>query len=176
MIFQWQREKKCFSFIVYRWLVAVFFAFSVAFAVVCNIKRGYFQFFFIYLTHLNLIGTMLTTYLGAILATLHYIEKVEVNRKNLPLMVKIYWFLWNQSVVFSCLVSIFYWGLLYRTEKVDIDLNNVLVHIMNSLVLIFDLMIVKHPAKYSNFMHIVAVEVLYMIFTIVYQLAGGLNK
>lgn len=116
---------------------------------------------------------MLATCLGAIIATLYFVEKIN---DKLSFAVKIYWFLWNQSVVFSCLISMFYWGLLYPNDKEDVDTNNVLVHVTNSIILIVDLLIVKHPPKYLNFIHIVAVEFVYMTFTIFYQLAGGLNK
>lgn len=119
---------------------------------------------------------MITTLLGALLANLHFVDKANEKSKSLSIAVTIYAFLWNQSVVLSCLVSMFYWGLIHRTESSEIDLNNILVHLTNSIVLIIDLMIVKHPPKYLNFLHVLSVEVVYLMFTIIYQFAGGVNK
>lgn len=158
---------------MYRWIVAMFFSICVGYSVLINIRRGQFNVFFIYLTHLNLCATMATTCLGACLVSLHHLDKIKIEKK-MPIVMKLYWALWNQSTVFSCLVSIFYWAILYKGQQVD--LNNAFIHITNSIVLIIDVFVVKHPVKHSNFVFLIFTEILYMIFTFFYQLLGGLNK
>lgn len=159
-------------FVIYRWIVAAFFAVSIAYSVVDNIKIGHFGVFFIYLTHLNLCGTLLTAFLGALLVTLHYFKKLKVDRESK--LLRIYSSLWNQSTVLSILVSAFYWTVIYQGEPIDV--NNVLVHMTNSIVLVIDLLIVAFPAKYSNVIGVIVAEIVYLGFTVVYQLLGGLDK
>lgn len=172
--FQWQKQDKSLIYLTYRWTVALFFIISVAFSIVVNIKRGHFHVYFIYLTHLNLFATMLTMLLGALLAHQHFIKKAKNSMKMNGTLINAYWLLHNQSVVLSCIVSIFYWGLIHKGEP--IDLNNVLIHITNSAVLLIDLLIVRHPANYKNFVFMLIVEMAYMLFTAVFQFCGGLNK
>lgn len=172
-MFQWQRREKSLAFLIYRWFLAAFFAIAVANSVLVNFQRGHLHVYFIYLTHLNLWATMATTTFGAFLVTLHHLDKLQIEKK-IPTVLKIYSSMWNQSVVISIIVSISYWGFHYDGEKVD--LNNWFIHIANSVVLMIDLIIVKHPPSYSNFLIPIIVELHYALFTIVYQLVGGLDK
>lgn len=170
---QWQRGEKCLTFLIYRWVLAAFFTYSVGFSIATNVNRGVFSTYFIYLTHLNLCATMITTILGAALVTLHHLDKIDAD-KELSWSLKSYWALWNLSIVISFIVSAFYWMLLYKGEPVDF--NNVLIHAANSVALIIDLFLCKHPAKFTNFIYPVIIEIFYLIFTIVYQFTGGLDK
>lgn len=71
-------------------------------------------------------------------------------------------------------MSTFYWAVLYKGQPIDV--NNVFVHMTNSIVLIVDLLIVAFPAKYSNVIGVLVTEFIYLLFTVVYQLLGGLDK
>jgi hypothetical protein len=118
---------------------------------------------------------MVTTIMGASLVTLHHFEKMKLDEK-MPTTLKIYWALWNQSIVFASLISVFYWGFLYKYTHSDLDLHETVNHLTNSVVLLVDLCIVKHPPRYRNVTHTIFVQVLYVAFTAVFQFAGGLNQ
>lgn len=148
--------------------------FSVAFSIYADIRDDLFHVYFIYLTHLNLFSSMLVTWLGAILVTLHHFDIKEAPQKEMSQSLKVYWYLWNQTVVLACLITMFYWATIYKGQ--DIDSSNVLVHITNSITLIIDIFIVKHPPKFSNFISLIPIEGVYMLFTILYQSLGGLDK
>lgn len=125
------------------------------------------------MTHLNLCGTVIMTFMSAVLVTFYYFDVIKIGRKmSKPL--KFYWLLWNQSIVFAFIVDAAFWILLYKGEKLVLD--DILIHVTNFLVLFVDLFVVKHPSKFSNFIYIIKVEVTYMVFTLVYQLCGGLDK
>lgn len=161
------------NYLIYRWIIAAFFVFSLAVSIDFNISQGYFRVFFIYMTHLNLCGTVVTSILIAVLVTFHHFNMLEIGpRMTKPL--KVYWLLWNQSIVFAFLVDAAFWILLYKGEKLVLD--DILIHITNFLVLVIDLFIVKHPPKFSNVIYIIVVEIAYMVFTLFYQLFGGLDK
>lgn len=123
---------------------------------------------FIYLTRWNLFATMVVTVMGAYL-----VSKSDVN--EIPKRVlKFYWFLYNNSVCFACVISFIYWTMLYDGEEKG--LNNYLVHATNSLVLIIDLFVVRHPHRMSHFIYPMACGSLYMFFTIVYPFLGGVDR
>jgi hypothetical protein len=116
---------------------------------------------------------MISTAMGAILVTLDYFDKIKFEAK-MTRTLSLYWALWNQSIVFSGVVSTLYWMLLFKSNEVDV--NNILIHMTNSIVLVIDLFFVKHPPRYSNFIYLMIVELIYMAFTVIYPIMGGLDK
>lgn len=113
------------------------------------------------------------TFFGAFLVTLHHFDKLRLE-KEIPRTLKLYWLLWNQSIVFATAISIFYWCIPH--DDAEINLNNILIHVLNSTVLIFDLFIVNHPANFPSFIYFLPVEFAYLLFTIAYQFLGGVDK
>lgn len=147
--------------------------FSLAVTVEFNKSQGYFHVFFIYMTHINLCGTVIMTTLSALLVTFHFLDVVKVERE-MTKSLKLYWLLWNQSIVFAFIVDAAFWILLYKGEQLVLD--DILIHVTNFLVLAVDLLVVKHPPRHENFIHIIIVEIIYMLFTVFYQFCGGLDK
>lgn len=170
--FQWQRNEKCSVYVVYRWLVAAFYTFSFINSVLFSIVKGEAVFMFIYLSRWNLFATMISTLLGAFLVTQHFISGLKSTHRNLKIL-KFYWFLSNNTVVFADVISCIYWTLLYRPGHND--LNNYLVHATNSIILLIDLFVIRHPHCLSHFVYPMTCGVFYMLFTIVYTFAGGID-
>lgn len=161
------------AYLLYRWIVAFFFAFALGFSIYTNIQRQHFHTFFIYLTHQNLCASVITTFFGAFLVTQYHFDKLKLE-KEMPRSLKLYWLLWNQSIVFAAVISTFYWCIPH--DGCEFNLNNILIHILNSVVLIFDLLIVNHPANFSSFIYFLPTELAYMGFTIIYQFLSGVDK
>jgi hypothetical protein len=162
----------------------MFFTGSVAYSIYYRFDKNHLHVYFIYLTHLNLCGTAITTCLGALLVSFYHFDLLKLGEK-LTKYMKIYWFLWNQSLVFSWIVSIFYWMYHIFASQADVndkegvepvDLNNILTHVTNSVVLSFDLFVVKHPPNYANLGHHFGLVTLYTSFTVVFQMCGGKNS
>lgn len=76
-------------------------------------------------------------------------------------------------MVLSLIVTSFYWLAIH--DENNIDVNNILGHVTNVIVLTIDMLVVKHPPKYFNFVAVLGVVALYSIFTAVFQFSGGLN-
>lgn len=112
---------------------------------------------------------MITTIYGAVLVTMHYCENKKMHK-----FVKIYYALWNHSIVVAGIVSSMYWLLIYKGQAIDV--NNVLIHALNSIVLVFDLFVTKIPPSNRSLILPIVTEVLYAAFTAIYQLSGGLDK
>lgn len=172
---QWQREEKSFIYVCYRWIIASFFAFSFTFSLTTSIERGEMKYHFIYLTNQNFFLSTILTLVNAILVTLYYQNKLNVCEKmSKPL--KVYWFLSIYCTTYAILISIVYWSILFNAKIDIIDLNNVLIHITNSCVLLIDVFVVKHQAKYFQFVWPVIFGCGYAIFTFIYPLFGGTNR
>lgn len=55
------------------------------------------------------------------------------------------------------------------------DAKNILIHMCNSIVMFFDLMIVAHPIHLMHVLYPILLGIVYGIFSAIYQLSGGLN-
>lgn len=57
-----------------------------------------------------------------------------------------------------------------------IDFGNIHGHIMNSVLVVADLMITAHPVRLFHFVHPIALGITYTLFSFVYFCAGGTNR
>lgn len=102
----------------------------------------------------------------------HY-DKLSISTK-MSKILKFYWFIWNQSLAYSILVTVTYWLVLHKGK--EITLVNVLVHGINFLALSVDAFVSKHPRRLSNLPFSLFITICYLTFTLIYTLAGGLDK
>jgi len=173
---QWQKSERCVVYLTYRWLLTSFYVFSVIFSLCTAISRGEFKVYFIYLTNLNLMATMVMTLLGAYISTQFYRNRYEITNKMTPVL-KFYWFLSICTTMYAILISFIYWAILYHQENNKLDFNNAIVHITNSSILIIDIFIIKHRARFSHFVWPVFCGCAYLlIFTWLYPYFGGVNR
>lgn len=176
IVSQWQQTEKSARYVIYRWIIACFYVFSFIYSFATSISRGEFKVHFIYLTNLNLCATMILTTLHAALVTMYYIDYVRIP-DQMTLKLKLVWFLSISCTMYSILISMIYWLLLFKKDQSVIDLNNILIHITNSCVLVLDLFVIKHCARISHFIWPLLCGILYLlIFTLFYPLLGGLNR
>ncbi|CRL06419.1 CLUMA_CG019547, isoform A [Clunio marinus] len=172
---QWQKKEKSVVYLIYRWIIAGFYTFSVIASIITSAMRVELPFYLIYLTHWNLIFTMLTMLLHAYLVTLHQTDRLKVGDK-MTRDLKLYWFLSTTSNVYAFLVSLIYWNILYKTELNVIDMNNIIVHATNSLVLIIDMAGVKHIGRLGLFVYPLCCGLIFLFFTWLYPFLGGKNR
>ncbi|KAG5677933.1 hypothetical protein PVAND_007647 [Polypedilum vanderplanki] len=148
---QWQRSNKCLTYVIYRWLVAIFFIFSFVNSIIFSIQRNQLIVSAIYLTRWNLLFTAITSTMGAYFATLSYNGKFT-NQNQMTYGMKIYWALHNNIILFAIIISAIYW------------------------MLIFDLFIIQHPYRFSHMIYPMFCGLVYVIFTIIYTFLGGVDK
>lgn len=160
------------SFLVYRWSLTLFFTVCVGVTIYQAVHYDHINVYFTKLSNLNLCATMISTLIGAVYASLFFFKKIE-NSNGMTKVLKFYWFLWTQCLVLSCILSVYYWFFIYKGE---FDVANVLKHITNSIFLVIDLCVVKHPGRHYNFFYMLVVEIVYLLLTVVYQFAGGLDE
>ncbi|CAG9806806.1 unnamed protein product [Chironomus riparius] len=172
---QWQKEDKSLTYVIHRIALAAFFIFSYTNGLVNSAIQDQILLSFIYLTRLNMLATAITCTIGACYALSFYYGKTKP-QDRMTLGLKFYWFMYNNIVPFACAVSLVYWILLYGTDKDDhISLNNVLMHMTNSIVLLFDLLVIQHEYRILHFLYSLICGTLYLAFTIIYPVLGGVN-
>lgn len=76
------------------------------------------------------------------------------------------WCLSELSTVFAIGVTTAYWIKGYQGEIIDLD--NILKHILNTVMVLVDLFIVKHPHRFSHFIYSMFFGSIYVIFNFAY--------
>lgn len=153
--------------------MAIFYAFSFINSVIFSITRNEFALMAIYLSRWNLFGTMIAGLMGAYLVTIFHFKRLKTTDR-MTAILKFYWLLCNNCVVFACVISSIYWTMLYREGHSN--LNNYLVHATNSLFLIADLFVIRHSSRMSHFVYPMMCGGFYMFFTIIYTFLGGVDR
>ncbi|CAO1378485.1 unnamed protein product [Diamesa serratosioi] len=172
---QWQSERKCFNFLVYRWILAVFFVGTVILSIFTALENDQFDYYFIYLTNLGIWLCMISTLLGAVLVTVHHYDLIApCYHEKMTKIFKFYWFLSNATSVLAFCISITYWSLVFDGR--DWGINDFLTHAGNSIVLFADLFVVRHPGKFTHFIYPPGVGLIYLLFTLVYTFLGGKDR
>ena len=172
---QWQTREKSFIYLIYRWIIASFFIFSVITSVVNAVLRGELHVYYIYLTHWNLVFTMITAVWSACLVTRHQYDQLK-HEDKMTKELKMFWFLSTSSNMYAFLVSMIYWGILYKNDLNKIDLNNIVVHATNSLVVLMNLAVVKQPERFGLFIYPLFCGCMFLFFTWIYPFLGGKNR
>ena len=172
---QWQKNEKSAAYVIYRWIVASFYIFSVTVSLIKAGLHDNLPYYLIYLTHWNLVFTTFSMVWSACLATSFYRGRLNVN-KRMTKSLKFYWFLSTSSNMYAVMVSLIYWCILYHLEHNVIDLNNVVVHCTNSLVLFINLAVVKQPERFGLFLYPLCCGFIYLFFTWLYPYFGGKNR
>lgn len=176
-ISQWQKNDRSLIYVIYRWIVAIFYIFCLSFTIYSAYNRHSLKFLFLYLTSWSLMVTTMSTISSAILATLYHIKLMKIPPKMTNLL-KVHWFLSNTSISFAAFVTIIYWSVLHWfVLHPEVNFENVIKHITNSIVIMIDVFINKHPAKCYHFIWQTVISFFYA-FTVtwLYFYLGGLNE
>ncbi|KAF5272835.1 hypothetical protein FQR65_LT00431 [Abscondita terminalis] len=133
----------------------------------------------IYLTNWGFTACTIQSVLCTAMLTICYLdarnERPEENHKVLQLY-RVYWTANIVATDVAFGVTIIYWSLIYDEAKVEMDGMNIIVHICNSLIMFIDLFIVAHPVRLLHFYCPMICGACYIVFSVIYYLAGGTNK
>jgi hypothetical protein len=190
---QWTKTvRKSIWFLLFRWILAAFFIGTLAYSWTSSISKGYFGFWFIYMTNLNLLLSTLTTTYAAVLVSLYHFDAITVEPRSTS--YKLYWFLSNVSTVFAFIITIVYWTVLFNGEWIGVkafislliksasylsgktSTLDVLVHGANSAAMLIELLITRHQFNFFHFIYPIFGGLIYFAFTIIYFVAGGVDS
>lgn len=171
---QWQLGEKSVAYVIYRWILAKFYLFSFFFSFSTSIYRQELKVHFIYLTNWIMFASVILTILAAVLVTLHFLNRIKVDKMTLPL--KIYWYLSICCTMYACLITFTYWAILFHKDPGNVvDMNNVLIH-MTNCVIVLDIFIVKHKCSIAHFVWPLITGLVFLGFSYVYPSLGGVNR
>lgn len=172
---QWQTSEKSVAYVAFRWALAIFYFFSVAVSIFHSTIRQHLHVYLIYLTHWNLCVSMTLMVFHAAIVTAFHFDRLKIE-KRMTKSMKLFWILSTSSTMYAFVVSIIYWTVLYKTELNAVDLNNVLVHLTNSLLLLVNICVVKQPERFGLFVYNFVFGVVFAFFTWLYPFLGGKNR
>lgn len=171
---QWQLKEKSAAYLIYRWILAKFYLFSFFFSFSTSYARGELKVHFIYLTNWIMFASAVFTILAAVLVTMHFMNKIKVDKMTIPL--KIYWYLSICCTMYACLITFTYWTILFHKDTGNtIDMNNVIIHMTNCII-VLDIFIVKHKCGIAHFVWPLVTGLVFLGFSFIYPSLGGVNR
>ncbi|XP_078575211.1 protein rolling stone-like isoform X2 [Branchiostoma floridae x Branchiostoma japonicum] len=87
----------------------------------------------------------------------------------IPWYYKLYWVLYNVSFAGGICITILFYALL-RDENSALS---ILIHAMNSVTIVIDVMVSGLPCRLLHFVYPLTFGVVYILFTVIYWAAGG---
>ncbi|XP_046388072.1 protein rolling stone-like isoform X2 [Ischnura elegans] len=131
----------------------------------------------IYLTNWGITACTVQAVLGAVIILQKKFSRKDGSKMNeMPVLYQCYWALHTTACVIAPAITILYWGLVYQSEKGPPTAVGILVHGINSALMLTDLVLIAHPYRLHHFYFPVTLSIFYSIFTIIYFLAGGTSR
>lgn len=131
--------------------------------------RGLLGYYWIYQTHLNLLMTVVTMLIGAMIVT-----RFQWTYSKSAIACDVFDLFWHHSMCWAFCVTGFYWIKLHGT--IALTVSNILAHGTNSLIFMLDFCVLRCAARFRTFAVTMIYTTIYLIFTFVYANLGGVNK
>ncbi|KOX70314.1 Protein rolling stone [Melipona quadrifasciata] len=170
-------------YLLYRWLIFL----AWACILVCSIFEigsqkpvSAYDTWPIYLTNWDLVLGVGQALLGCFLVLrrwkLQKISDFDPSALMLGSIDKIYWYLYVVTTSTAFGVTITYWCSIFDPRIHHLDPLNIMLHICNSLLMILDFCVTSIPFRLRNIWWCLIIVFLYTVFSLIYYLAGGLDK
>ncbi|XP_076283431.1 protein rolling stone isoform X2 [Lasioglossum baleicum] len=134
----------------------------------------------IYLTNWGIMLGLIQAFIGLLLTTRRWKEqkKLDFDPQNITLgsIEKIFWFMFVIATNTAICVTITYWCCIYDTRIHNPDPLNMMQHACNSVLMLIDFCVTSIPFRLRNFWWCFTLVLLYIVFTLIYYLAGGLDR
>lgn len=134
----------------------------------------------IYLTNWDLVLGLSQAAFGILLVVkrwrLQKIPGFDPSTLKLGSLERVYWFLNVVTTNIALGVTISYWCSVYNPKIHNLDPLNIMLHVCNSILMIIDLCITNIPFRLRCFWWCLTIVFFYIIFSVIYYGAGGLDK
>ncbi|XP_065332366.1 protein rolling stone-like [Cloeon dipterum] len=128
----------------------------------------------VYLTNWTLAVLTAQAVIAAVLAVEHQLFRSP--KGKMTKLHKWYWCLNNVGNAAALSITILYWTKIYNKDIHRLDFGNIHGHIMNSVLVVVDLMVTAHPVRLLHFYQPLIFGAAYLVFTFIYFVLGGTNK
>lgn len=180
----WQKNEVSTLYLLYRWLLALFFLGVSVSCITLQFSEGK---FFIYMTNWGYSLATVTMLISAVQTTLwHYdiqcvrtgVHDLEGQKARMTLGMKIYWWMYNVSLLLAPMISTVYWifltGLVNRPN--NFPAISFITHALNTIFMLTDFMIVALPLRLLHVLHTILLAIVYVVFTLIYHVCGGTDE
>jgi hypothetical protein len=134
----------------------------------------------IYLTNWDLVLGLLQSFVACLLVSRRLRRQKQPDYDASCLhygkLEKFYWFLYVVTSSLALGVTITYWALVHDPAIHHVDALNILIHVANSLLMMLDLFVTSVPFELRCFWWCPLFVCFYLAFSLVYYVAGGLDK
>ncbi|XP_019696114.1 protein rolling stone isoform X2 [Harpegnathos saltator] len=181
-------EPKCQShvatwYLFYRWIVLLLWTAIV----VCSLcEFGSYELLHIYdkwpiyLTNWDIALGFAQALIGGVLVSkrwrLQRISSFDPCNLRLESTERLYWFLYVVATNIAIGVTVCYWSIVYDPKIHHLDPLNIMLHVCNSVLILIDLFVTSIPFRLRNFWWCLSFVMFYLVFSVIYYAAGGLNK
>ncbi|XP_054745127.1 protein rolling stone-like isoform X2 [Anastrepha obliqua] len=170
---QWQSQSKSLLWLIYRWIFAALFSAGVLSNVIQTFRNGI---WFIYLTDWGFILCMYTSIFGAVLVTIYYCRSGKNEVAVSLWALKLYWASYWTTLVLATVITTVYWIFIFPNDHLSAwGIHNLWAHGFNSIMMIFDHMLVAFPSHILHYVYPFGLGLIYLIFSVIYYYAGGVD-
>ncbi|XP_035699960.1 protein rolling stone-like [Branchiostoma floridae] len=97
------------------------------------------------------------------------VDQDSAQSLQIPWHYKLYWVLYNVAFGGGICITILFWALIGG----DSSALSILIHAMNSVTIVIDVMVSGLPCRLLHFVYPLTFGVVYILFTVIYWAAGG---
>ncbi|KAL4716919.1 hypothetical protein ACJJTC_012730 [Scirpophaga incertulas] len=134
------------------------------------------RFWFIFLTNWGVSLITISCGLSFVVSAIAYFKDHIESTFGLPWYVKLDWAVYNMAISMALFITVFYYSFLYgMAQDEEFPVLDLFVHGMNSVVMVALLVTSRTPSHILHFIYPVGFGVCYMLFSIIYYFANGLN-
>ncbi|XP_076656741.1 protein rolling stone isoform X2 [Halictus rubicundus] len=134
----------------------------------------------IYLTNWGITLGLAQAFVGLLLTTRRWRQQktLDFDPRNITLgsIERVYWFLFVVATNTAICVTITYWGGIYDSRIHNPDPLNMMQHLCNSILMLIDFCVTSIPFRLRNIWWCLMIVCLYVLFSLIYYLAGGLDR
>ncbi|XP_013393891.1 protein rolling stone-like [Lingula anatina] len=136
---------------------------------------------FIYLTNWSYLILTVSAIIQAAVAINHYVKRRKhdgVSNHAMTWYLKMAWVIYNISSNAAIVVAALYWGLRIPPKLAaggEIHYIDVGTHLGNAIYVLSDIFITATPVRIYHFLHSSLYAIVYLIFSVVYDVLNGTN-
>ncbi|XP_059474926.1 protein rolling stone-like [Neocloeon triangulifer] len=131
----------------------------------------------VHLTSWNSAVLTLQAVLSAILVSKFHLSLTNfASCSEMTRLHKTYWVVHNIANALSPAVSLLYWAAVYKSDMHQINLFNIHKHLLNTIIIVVDLLVNSHPIRILHVYQPVILGASYGAFAWIYYLCGGTNR
>ncbi|TDG41624.1 hypothetical protein AWZ03_011950 [Drosophila navojoa] len=179
----WQKHEVSTVYLLYRWLLALIF---LGVYITCIILQFCDGKFFIYMTNWGFGLITITMIVAAVNVTRWHYDLQNVRslvqeagqKARTSCGLKIYWWLYNISLLLALIISTVYWIFLNgrMNKPTRFPVISIVTHALNTVCMLIDFLVVAFPLRLWHMVQTMCMAIAFFLFTLIYHFCGGTDE